>query len=83
MPSRQIFSAAQSGNFSGILEVIVKYNGNILEVSKSLGGVAEILTSNYAIITLQAEKIPLLLNFSEVEFIEQQNLKPKPERRAG
>lgn len=51
-------------------EVIVKYNGDIFKIKRELGAEVEILHELYAIITLSADKVPLLYNFSEIEYIE-------------
>lgn len=51
-------------------EVIIKYNGDILRVSEELDVEVEILSENYAIVTLPIEKISLLYDYSEVEHIE-------------
>lgn len=51
-------------------EVIVKYNGDILKVGKELGIEVEVLSQNYAILTLALSKLPELLNYTEIENIE-------------
>lgn len=52
-------------------EVIVKYNGDISEIEKDLGVLVEKLGYNYAIIiTDSAEKIDLLLNYPQIEYLE-------------
>lgn len=52
-------------------EVIVKYNGDISEIEKDLGVSVEKLGYNYAIIiTDSAEKIDLLLNYPQIEYLE-------------
>jgi len=55
-------------------EVIVKYNGNLDTISNELNVQIEILSSNYAIITLEEYKINLLLNYREIEYIEKPKL---------
>lgn len=57
-------------NNSGLWEVIVKYNGDIQFVAAEVGAEAEILSERYAILTIEYEKIPLLLNYTEIEYIE-------------
>lgn len=52
-------------------EVIVKYNGDLEEIKKELNIQIEILSSNYAIITLKKEKIMLLTLYRQIEYIEQ------------
>lgn len=51
-------------------DVIIKYNGNILKVADELGISIEILNQNYGIAKMPRFKIPLLLQYSEIEFIE-------------
>ncbi|MDR1541630.1 MAG: S8 family serine peptidase [Clostridiales bacterium] len=57
----------------GTWEVIVKYNGDLAAVEDALGVRAEILSENYAIITLDASKMDELAYYPEIEHIE----KPK------
>lgn len=52
------------------IELIVKYHGDINRVSTSLNGTAEILSSNYAIVTLPLQNVPALYRANEVEYIE-------------
>ena len=40
------------------VELIVKYNGDIFQVSENLGATVEILSPNYAILTIEFNKIP-------------------------
>lgn len=65
-------TALNAGNIEGtnLWEVIVKFNGDILKVGEEIGAEVELLNVNYAIITLTLDKIPLLLNYTEVEHIE-------------
>ncbi len=58
---------------NNLWEVIVKYNGNLEIIKDELGVETEILSANYAIITLSEEKINLLINYRQIEYIE----KPK------
>ncbi len=51
-------------------ELIIKYNGDILSVAQTLDIDIEILSVNYAILTLDASKIPLLFTYTEIEHIE-------------
>ena len=55
---------------TGMVEVIVKYHGDILSVGQQVGADIEILTSNYAIATLDIQKLATLYSYSEVEYIE-------------
>ena len=52
-------------------EVIVKYNGDIQNIKNDIDIEIEILSSNYAIITLKKEEIFLLTLYREIEYIEQ------------
>lgn len=51
-------------------DVIIKYNGDILKVADQLDITIEILSQNYAIAKASQYKIPFLLEYSEVEYIE-------------
>lgn len=53
-----------------IYEVIIKYNGNILKIAEKLDISLEILSQNYAIAKTPGSKIPMLLEYSEIEYIE-------------
>ncbi|MDD2268141.1 MAG: S8 family serine peptidase [Eubacteriales bacterium] len=61
-----IFYPREAGN----VEVIVKYNGDIAAVAAAVGAQAEILSETFAILTLDTQKIPELMNFSEVKYVE-------------
>ena len=52
------------------MEVIVKFNGNIYDVAESVGGSAELLSADYAVINMERSSIPLLYEFTEIEDIE-------------
>ena len=54
----------------GLLEVIVKYNGNLQEIGTLLGADIEILSPDYAIITLNIDRLADLYNFPQIEYIE-------------
>lgn len=51
-------------------EVIIKYNGDILSVANEIGAEIEILNQNYAIMTISYDKVPLLSNYSQIEYTE-------------
>lgn len=51
-------------------EVIVKYNGDILGLGQAVGAQVEVLSDNYAILTLPVSRISQLYNFPEIEYIE-------------
>jgi len=52
-------------------EVIVKFDGDILRLEQLLPVEVEVLSQDYAIITLFAADIPDLVDFPEIEYIEQ------------
>ena len=54
----------------GLLEVIVKYNGNLQEIGTQLGAYIEILSPDYAIITLNIDQLADVYNFPQIEYIE-------------
>lgn len=51
-------------------EVIVKYNGDIERVGRELNSYVEILTSNYAILTVPLKNLYFLYGYPEVEYVE-------------
>jgi subtilisin family serine protease len=53
-------------------ELIIKYNGQIKDISEivSLTEDIEILTSNYAIVTIKQENIDEFASYSQIEYIE-------------
>ncbi|MDD2627993.1 MAG: S8 family serine peptidase [Clostridia bacterium] len=53
-----------------LIEVIIKYNGDIYKLENDLDIEIEDLGQNYAIVTLTRTKIPSLYSYSEVEYIE-------------
>ncbi len=52
------------------VELIVKFNGDIQKLATGLNAEVEILYQNYAIITIEKEKIPQLYAYVEIENIE-------------
>lgn len=55
---------------NGQLEVIVKYNGNLPAVGAELGADIEILSPDYAIVTISLDRLAELYNYPQVEYIE-------------
>lgn len=55
---------------TGLIEVIVKFHGDILEVGRQLGVDIELLTSNYAIASMDVTQLPAFYGFPEVEYVE-------------
>lgn len=77
IPARSIISEFQGTELeAGFVsqqntwEIIIKYNGNIVAVGEELDIEIEILSENYAIATLNIDKFPLLIRYTEVEHIE-------------
>ena len=54
----------------GNWQILVKYNGNIERVAAEQGGVAQIISDQYAVLTLPPENINNLLFYTEVEYME-------------
>lgn len=54
----------------GTWEVLVKYNGDIEAVARKVGGVAQIISNQFAVLTVPPERIQELINFTEVEYME-------------
>ena len=53
-----------------IVEIIIKFNGDIEKVANELGAEVEILYNNYAIITIDRSKIINLYSYPEIESLE-------------
>ena len=53
-----------------MVEVIVKYNGELDVLARELGAGVEVLGDAYAILTLPQENIQKLYNYREIEYIE-------------
>lgn len=77
VPGRAVISesdivplASYYGFSDAPLEVIVKYNGDVLAVTEQLGAETEILSENFAIITLRLSELPRLTGFTEIEAVE-------------
>jgi len=54
----------------GRIEVIVKYHGDIESVGRELDAQVEILSPEYAILTIHVSRLVQLYSFNEVEYIE-------------
>lgn len=77
MPSRIPFGITEINEIEpgliteeGMLEVIVKYSGNIFKIEKELEADVEILDTEYAIVTLHISQVKQLYDYKEVEYIE-------------
>jgi len=55
---------------NGLLEVIVKYNGDLRNIGTQLGADIELLSPDYAIITIGINRLPELYTFPQIEYIE-------------
>ena len=53
-----------------MVEIIVRYSGDIAAVATALDAKLELLSGRFAILTIDPNKIPLLADFSEIEYIE-------------
>ena len=53
-----------------LTEIIVKYNGDIFSLAELLNASAEVLSQDYAILSIEQNKINELYSFSEIEDIE-------------
>ena len=53
-----------------MVEIIVRYRGNVAAVAEKLGAKSELLSGRFAILTIESDKIPLLADFPEIEYIE-------------
>lgn len=52
------------------VEIIAKFHGNLTEISNQLDAEVEILYQDYAIITIDKEKIPQLYSYPQIEHLE-------------
>lgn len=57
-------------NENSMFEIIVKYSGDINEIGSVIGATTEILSENFAILTLRYEQLSLLEQYSEIEAVE-------------
>ena len=55
---------------SGNWQVLVKYNGDIEAIARAEGGVAQIISNQFAVLTLVPDRVRNLLKYTEVEYIE-------------
>lgn len=55
---------------NGLLEVIVKYNGDLRNIGTQLGADIELLSPDYAIVTIDMNRLPELYSFPQIEYIE-------------
>ena len=53
-----------------LMEVIVKYSGDIMAVGAALGAFVEILDPNYAILTITLGNLARLYTYDEIEYVE-------------
>lgn len=55
---------------SDVSEIVVKYTGNLAEAVAALGGSTEILSEDFAIVTIPTSQIDALYHLSETEYLE-------------
>lgn len=55
---------------SSVIEIIVKYNGNIDRIANEVGASAEVLSNSFAIITIAVNEIENLAKYNEIIYIE-------------
>ncbi|MGL4344408.1 MAG: S8 family peptidase [Cellulosilyticaceae bacterium] len=53
-----------------MVQVIVKYNGDIVEVARQEGGSAQLLSEQFAVLTMPVQNIKNLNNYTQVEYVE-------------
>ncbi|WP_305767158.1 S8 family peptidase [Candidatus Epulonipiscium viviparus] len=75
MPSSQKEQASEVlGNFgfetAGNIDIVVKYHGDIEKVATELEGLAQVLSSKFAIMSIPEHNMEHLLNFPEIEYME-------------
>lgn len=54
----------------GTWEILVKYNGDIEAVARAVGGVAQIISTQFAVLTVPPDRVQELINYTEVEYME-------------
>lgn len=54
----------------GTWQVLVKYHGDIENVARKEGGVAQLINDQFATLTIPPERIENLINYTEVEYIQ-------------
>jgi subtilisin family serine protease len=55
---------------TGNVEIIIKYNGDIQAAVEGIGGSVEILSEDYAIVTISSKSINALYDLKETEYLE-------------
>ena len=68
--STPILEESLGFGIEGNWELVVKYHGDIERIAREQGGVAQILTSQFAILTIPRENIRNLPGYTEIEYIE-------------
>lgn len=61
---------SESESENSTFEIIVKYSGDIDEIGRAIGATTEILSENFAILTVKYEQLSLLDQYSEIEAVE-------------
>ena len=65
--NNQIFASEINEDY---IEIIAKFNGDLTQLAMDLSATVEILTCNYAVITLPYGNLDLIYNYSEIEYVE-------------
>lgn len=60
----------EQANTNEIIEIIIKYHGDISNLGEELNGDVDILNHEYAIITIPADEILALSDIDEIEYLE-------------
>ncbi|PHV72318.1 peptidase S8 and S53 subtilisin kexin sedolisin [Sporanaerobium hydrogeniformans] len=75
VPREELISSGQYIQLLGFdnpnnWQIIVKYNGDIERVAQEQGGTAQLINSQFALMTLPPENIKNLLGYTQVEYME-------------
>ncbi|ONI42077.1 peptidase S8 and S53 subtilisin kexin sedolisin [Candidatus Epulonipiscium fishelsonii] len=62
----QVYGFEASNN----IDIIVKYNGDINKVAEDEGGIAQIINSRYAVISISRQRVDNLMRYTQVEYME-------------
>lgn len=57
-------------NIPGNVDIVIKYNGDIERVAREQGGIAQIISNRFAILSIPQQNVKNLLSYTEVEYME-------------
>lgn len=57
-------------DLAGRVDILVKYNGDIEVVAREQGGVAQVISNNYAVLSIPINNVSNLLTYTQVEYME-------------